>query len=241
MDNHMTQAGFNQSWVPPTACWSSGIQKRPAQLREKSNCIWDTPVMLATVLGLELLLQEPSIDLRMASDLVLSDVGATLQVLQLVGDEYSVSGERLCRMDECLASLDVDAWFTKVSARTFANGPDHVNTAVMWKHCRVIAQYSQLIAGSLKEVSPEQAYLVGLLHDIETISDSLGWNTSFGVPELPVIEGVLPPFVHAALRSVAEGVPSIWKFILSAAHDLARADADSSMPPGRRFTSLVAF
>ena len=197
--------------------------------------------MLATVLGLELLLQEPSIDLRMASELVLSDVGATLQVLQLVGDEYSASGERLYRMDECLASLDVDAWFGKVSARTFVNDPDHMKTVVMWKHCRLIAQYSQLVAESLKVVSPEQAYLVGLLHEIEAISDSLGWNRAFGVIEPSVMEGIVPPFVHAALSSIAEGVPSIWNFILSAAHDLARTDVDSVIRPDVRFMGLVAF
>jgi HDOD domain len=241
MDNQTRHGGFNQSWVPSNVLWSFGLQKRPVLLRERSNCISDTPVMLATVLGLELLLQEPSIDLRMASDLVLSDVGATLQVLQLVGDEYSVGGERLCRMDDCLASLDVDAWFSKVSARTFANGLDHMKTTVMWKHCHLIAQYSQLVAESLKGVSPEQAYLVGLLHEIETISDSLGWNKPFGALEPSVMEGVLPPFVHAALSSMAEGVPSIWKFVLSAAHDLARTDFDSSILPDERFTGFVAF
>ena len=62
--------------------------------------------MSATVLGLEILLHEPCIDLRMASELVLSDVGATIQILRLVGREYEFATEHPCRMGDCIASLD---------------------------------------------------------------------------------------------------------------------------------------
>jgi hypothetical protein len=188
----------------------------------------DVPVMSLTVLGLDLLLQEPCIDLRMASELVLSDVGATIQVLRLIGREYGFSGERPSRMDECIASLDVGAWFGAVSARTFACDGEHAAITAVWKHCRVVAQYAQLVAESLEGVSSEEAYLVGLLHEIGAIPTVLGWQKGASGPSPQfAMEGSLPQFVLAALSSVKDLSPSsTWRFILSAAHDLAGAKMD---------------
>src|SRR5260370_20391022 len=162
--------------IPSSAWRCSHFPASQARAHKKPDCLGDVPVMSATVLGLDLLLQEPCVDLRMASELVLSDVGATIQVLRLFGSECEFTGERPSRMDECIASLDVGAWFGAVSARIFPCDSEHAATTAVWKHCRLVAQYAQLVAESLEGVSSEEAYLVGLLHEICALPTLLRWQ-----------------------------------------------------------------
>jgi hypothetical protein len=226
MLNYAYEPAVDLSWIPSSTwrCLRSLEEKRFAQ--EKGNFLDDVPVMSATVLGLEVALHEPYIDLRKASDLVLSDVGATIHTLRLVGREYEFASERPGRMGDCIASLDLGAWFSAISARTFPCDQKHAATTAFWEHCRLIAQYAQLVAESLEGISPEDAYLFGLLHEAGSIPAVLGWPK--GGPgaadpgSLFAMEGALPLFVLAALRSVRDCCPlSAWKFILTAAHELA--------------------
>jgi hypothetical protein len=229
--NQVSNPGVDHSWIPSSVWQCSHFRQQQALAPKEVDCLGDVPVMSATVLGLDLLLQEPYIDLRIVSELVLSDVGATIQVLRLIGSEYEFSGERPSRMDECLASLEVGAWFGVVSARTFACDQEHAAITAVWKHCRLVAQYAQLVAESLDGISSEEAYLVGLLHEVHAIPNIL--NSQNYTAEatdrstLSAMEGALPQFVLAALDSVNDSSPSsTWRFILSAAHDLAGVKTD---------------
>jgi hypothetical protein len=210
----------NHSWVPSSAWRRLDCSDHKKLVRKKADLLDDVPVMSATVLGLEMLLHEPCIDLRMASELMLSDVGATIQILRLVGTEYESAAEHPCRMGDCIASLDAGKWFAAISARTFACDRKHSATAALWKHSRLIAQYAHLVAESIEGVSsPEEAYLVGLLHEIGEIPAVLGWSNGGA---LSAIEESLPLFVLAAMRSMNDPYSSSpWKIILSAAHELA--------------------
>jgi hypothetical protein len=237
MLNQAIDAVTDHSWIPSSA-WrrlSSPQQKKFA--RKKVDLLDDIPVMSATVLGLEILLHEPCIDLRMTSELVLSDVGATLQILRLVGREYEFATEHPCRMGDCLASLDAGTWFDAISARTFACDPEHAATSLLWNHSRLVAQYAQLVAESLDGISPEEAYLVGLLHEIGAIPQVLGWpDQGPGSREsaaLLAMEGSLPLFVLSAVRSMNDSSSSSrWRLVLTAAHELAgaRTGFDPSTP-----------
>ncbi len=238
MLNHAYEPVIDHSWIPSSAwrCLQFPEQNRSAQ--RNADFLDDVPVMSATVLGLEMLLHEPYIDLRMASELILSDLGATIQILRLIGREYEYAAERPTRMGDCLASLDVDDWFGAISARTFVCDREHAATTSVWKHCRLVAQYAQLVAESMESISPEDAYLVGLLHGIGEIPMALGWPN--GGPDardpgaLFEMEGMLPYFVLTALRSVNDSSPSsVWRFILTTAHELAGVRSDSYEPSVR--------
>jgi hypothetical protein len=211
----------SHGWIPWSDCRYLHSPEHEDIAQEDSEHLDRVPVMSATVLGLDMLLHEPCIDLRLASDLVLSDVGATIKVLRLISREYDFVAERPSRMGECLASLDVDDWFGAISAQTFPCDRDNSATTAVWKHCRLVAQYAQLVAESLDDVSPEDAYLVGLLHEIETIPTVLGWP-NLGPGTILATEGSLPLFVLAAMGSVNDSCSSsTWRFILTAAHELA--------------------
>ena len=210
-------------------CLQFPNQNRRAKMStDLLDCV---PVMSATVLGLEMLLCESYVDLQMVSELILSDVGATIQVLRLAGREYENAAERPNRMGDCLASLDVDTWFSTISAHTFVCDQEHAATTAVWKHCRLIAQYAQLVAESIDRVRPEEAYLVGLLHEIESIPRLSGLPhgrpMAKGESALLGSEEVLPHFVASAIRSMNNtSVASVWSFILASAHELAGAWTD---------------
>src|ERR1700678_1038389 len=138
----------DHSWIPSSAWRRLGLPQQKKFAKKNLVLLDDVPVMSATVLGLEILLHEPCIDLRLASELVLSDVGATIQILRLIGREYEFATEHPCRMGDCLASLDAGTWFDAISARTFACGHEYAATSSLWYHSRLVAQYAQLVAES---------------------------------------------------------------------------------------------
>lgn len=207
--------------VSPSCAW-----RRLPSVREKSvaemneDLLDEVPVMPETILCLEMIVNEPSVDLRRASEIVLSDVGATIQILRLIGGGYDVDEQRPRRMADCLASLDVGTWFGAISSRAFACDPEHAETTALWRHCRLVGQYAKLVAEWLECVSGEDAYLVGLLHGIGAIPSVLGWPGGPGV--LFAMEGALPLFVFNAMRNLDESsFSSDWRFILTVAKELA--------------------
>jgi hypothetical protein len=223
--------GIDHSWIPSSAWQCLEFPKRSKLAHEDAAYLDDVPVMSATVLGLEILLSEPCIDLQKASELVLSDIGATIQTLRLIGRDYDFATELPYRMGDCIASLDLGTWFCAMSARTFAFEGQRSAATAFWKHGRLIAQYAQLVAESLDRFSAEDAYLVGLLHEVGAIPKVLGWPGGVSGASDPValsaIWGSLPLFVLDAIRSVNDRcVSSTWAFILNSAHELAGARAE---------------
>jgi hypothetical protein len=224
---------IDHSWIPSSAWQCLQFPKLNKLAQEDAEYLDDVPVMSATVLGLEILLSEQCVDLQKASELVLSDIGATIQTLRLIGRDYDFATELPYRMGDCIASLDLGTWFCAMSARTFTFEGLHPAATAFWKHGRLIAQYAQLVAESLNRFYPEDAYLVGLLHEVGTIPKVLGWPCGvYGASDpvaLSALEGSLPLFVLAAIRSVNDRCSSsTWTFILNAAHKLAGARADFS-------------
>jgi hypothetical protein len=207
-----------------TPAWRSlnlrGENAEAYGVEEHLDCM---PAMSSTALGLEILLGESCVDLRAASDLVLNDVGATIQILRLAGRDYAAAADRPRRIVECLSGLNAEEWFWAIARRTFVCDREHMALAAFWRHSSMVARYARLAAESIDRVSPEDAYLVGLLHGVEAMPSLLIHGDGAGMQEraaLAAIEGVLPSFVVEALQN-AENPGSPWRFILNAAHSLA--------------------
>jgi hypothetical protein len=232
VSNQACELENDHRWIPGSVQSRVHIVEHRDFAQGPTDLLDEVPVMSATVLGLDMILQEPYIDLRSVSDLILSDVGATIQILRLVGREYDFAADRPSRIGDCIASLDVSSWYGAVSARTFACDRKHEATTAVWRHCRLVAQYAQLVAESMEHVTPEDAYMVGLLHGIGAIPKVLGWpngeRASSVANAMRAMEETLPPFVTAALRSLDDsGASSAWRFILTAAHELAGSDPNT--------------
>jgi hypothetical protein len=181
--NHAADTVTDYARIPSSTTGPFELYGQDAHLSPETDFLDEVPVMPATVFGLYMLLQEPNIDLRMVSELVLSDVGATIQTLRLVCREYEVAAERPNRMCECIAGLDAKLWFETLSARVFVGDREHSDTTAIWKHCRLVAQCARFVAESMDDITPDDAYLVGLLHGLGAIPAALDWpEATWGAP-----------------------------------------------------------
>ncbi len=139
---------------------------------------WHLPVMPATLLLADVVVQEYAVDLERLSQIILSDLGATLKVLRLAGSEYDDAGERPFRMAECIAVLGPRACVNELGAgpmlREF-QGDRRRRIAELWSRSRAVAQQARRIADEGGAVDPEQAYLVGLCHQLGSLPGVLGW------------------------------------------------------------------
>jgi hypothetical protein len=154
------------------------------------------PTLLATRIQLELLLGEHRIDLRAISAAVLRDPGATLQVLRLVAEENGIDETfksrttHPIRMEDCLASLDASVWFEAICVAAIdgdAGSPAPSELCAAWSHAHAVAQCAMELAERLEGYSPEEACLVGLLHELEDLPALLCWDRRL-FPELRSVE-----------------------------------------------------
>lgn len=207
-------------------------------LFESSDALPQMPILAATRLQLELLLQERSVDLRAMAEIILADAGATLQVLRLIGEEYPGEEERPTRIEDCIVSLNRERWYEVVRA----SGTSHSAPLLAeWQHCRRIAECARELARCMDGFQPEEAYLVGLLFRLGKFPRLLGWRP---VAELPRITADahlgedhavslmlaeywhLPEYLLSALREQAPAArpgqdAAGWGGILQVAQELA--------------------
>ena len=228
MQTMQNETGFRstQQVLPP-----SFLPEEEEQGYASADPLPDVPIMLATRLQLELLLQEPVLDLRAVSEVILEDLGATLQILRLVGEEYAVEQERPIRIEDCIASLNAETWFEVVSRATLVQ-----NSRVLraWQHARRIGQLAEQLAGQEDGLRPGEGQLVGLLHEVGKLPQLLGWQTDAEDREDRALGALLaehwhlPGCVLAATREQGQSeVPSLWSGLLQTAH--ARAQQEEAL------------
>jgi hypothetical protein len=239
--NDAVDSAIDHVRIPSSTLSSFEFYGQKTLWPEEAGVLDEVPVMQATVFGLDMLLHEPNIDLRSVSELVLSDVGATIHTLRLIGKEYEFVAERPRRMCECIAGLDAGWWFETLSTRTYLGVREHSAATAIWEHSRSIAQCARIVAESLDGISPDDAYMVGLLHGIGDIPAALGWPEGELSSGVSAMEKALPLFVLSAMRSVNDpSSPSVWRFILTAAHRLAGVGAGPQVPVSRHSSSMAA-
>jgi len=190
----------------------------------------EVPVLAETLLRLHLESQERSVDLRKVSELVLGDLGATIQVLRLANRESGGAGGPM-RIEDCIADIGIHQCLSEMSVGTALLDRQREVTAKLWKHSKAIGTYSKLIAEQMSDMYPEHAYLVGLLHAIRWLPAILGWRAR--VPLGPLGESAqlhiakllsLPGTVLELLSEDRPGGSRVrWSDILKMAHQLAIA------------------
>ncbi len=186
------------------------------------------PALPTTVVHLEIQLQEHAIDLRTVSGLILSDLGATVQVLRKVGDLFGPAPGRPLHMEDCIVCLGKESLLRAIPAMTFARDGRHALIAASWEYARLVGEAARKIAGALPGVDPEKAYLAGLFHDLGTIPMLLGWSsTGMDVMEFREVaqwlarEWSLPWFISAGFSdNPKSATAALWSRIVAAAREL---------------------
>jgi hypothetical protein len=137
----------------------------------------DVPVLSGTLLSMELIICQRSVDLAQVAQLVLSDLGATLQILRRAGCETASGEGRLERVEDCIAALGLDGCLEALEKRPVATGPRFASVYTAWNRAREVAFVSRSVAEKLSlNVTAEDAYLVGFAHGIGELPEILNWD-----------------------------------------------------------------
>jgi HD-like signal output (HDOD) protein len=132
------------------------------------------PVLPETFLAIELLVQNHWVDLNEIAQLVLSDMGATLQVFRLMAEE---SGDRCQRIEDCISSLGPRACLEAIEQGFQQGGLLDRSMSAVWRHAREIAEHARLVAeAGDSPMTPDEAYLAGLLHPLGILPSLLAWD-----------------------------------------------------------------
>ena len=216
---------FEQTSKQRTISFVSGAPLPRYPMNTVADVFPAVPITLVTRLRLELLVMRSStMDLKVITETILKDAGATLQLLRVVGEEYGTEEWRPSRVEHCIASLDCERWFGTVCATVVTSQSSEVYTA--WQQFYSNAQHSRLIALGNGELNAEEAYIVGLLHQIGRLPKLLGWmpQSSYTPAEerelgsMLARQWCLPSFLIEALEEQQQGIcRSGWSALLHAA------------------------
>jgi HD-like signal output (HDOD) protein len=134
------------------------------------------PVLAETLLRMELEVRGSATDLRAFTEAVLADVGATIQILRLAGQEFPAAADSPARVEDCISELGPRTCLEAAAKGSFVGM--HTHTArQFWVHAEDVAQYFKLFAGlGAPGITPDQAYLTGLLHALGALPAVLGWG-----------------------------------------------------------------
>ncbi len=197
---------------------------------ENADSLPDLPVLPETLLAMELQLQQSSTDLRAFSETVLSDLGATIQILRMAGREYGTAGDRPVRMEDCICDLGPAACFDAAVRGAMAGR----TVAEIWRHAREAAYNARHLAETiLWAIRPDHAYMAGMLHVIGLLPSALGWDwnedagghahTALKLAERWAFPGYLRDFFCEMLMP---GYNPQWSALMAEVHRLAGSYAD---------------
>lgn len=204
---------------------NSVLHLHPREFRS-SRVDSDIPVMPETLLLIELEAKETCVDLGAVSQLVLGDMGATLQVLRLAGRTDGDAASRSTRVEDCVATLGVQSCLDAASAKLIPRGDLSQRITELWRHSGKIARQSKKLAEMTLDIDPGQAYVVGLCHAIGVLPAVLGWSGVESQRSDPLLVGLglarqwsLPSYVFDYFSDLHRGGGrSPWPKIVKAAH-----------------------
>lgn len=179
-----------------------------------------------TLLAMELQLQQSPVDLGAFSQVVLHDLGATLQILRMACREYGADDDRPMRIEDCICDFGPAACFHAVAKASLVRSQQRRAIAAIWTHAREIADNAKHLAEEISSaITPDQAYIGGLLHSIGSLPAALAWHwseasldtvhTGWKLAERWAFPGYLRDFFCEMLMP---GCYPQWSEIMAAAH-----------------------
>lgn len=185
------------------------------------------PVMPETLLLMELCAQGNSADLNEMAQVVLGDPGATIQIMREAGQEWAFGDERPRRIEDYISALGVKACIEAVSRKTVSRNMNKPGIARVWAHSIEIAKRCRLMASG--NMSPDAAYLTGLLHELGSLPTLLEWKADSAAMSEPVSVGLkladewyLPQCVGEYFAEVAHLSETCrWRPMVQRAHEMS--------------------
>jgi len=211
------------------------ILAQPRQAHhESADRLADLPVLPETLLALELQLQNYTVDLHEFAEVVLADLGATIQLLRMAGREYGYAEDRLTRIEDCICDFGPTACFESIARGGVARNYQRQAVSQLWAHARQIALNARHLAATIPwAISPDQAYLAGLLHSVGTLPPILGWDWSEASHDYPsnalklAERWAFPSYLRDLFcEMLMPGYNPQWSELITEAHRLCGAQKD---------------
>lgn len=216
---------------------------------ECANYFTDVPVLPETLLLIDLEMQEPFVDLGRLTQLILGDLGATIQILQLANHLQDDAGSCSRRIEDCISDLDLDTCMEALSEKVVYHDRRHKAILELWTHSREIAHWCRIIAEESQDQHSNDAYLLGLFHAVGSLPATLGWGDSQGRRMDSTFVGVklveqwaLPHFVVEFFQAKIAGLQTKQLDMVQRAHQrVSRSSIDcaSRKRMGRQFLYTV--
>jgi hypothetical protein len=226
------------SQCPPQIVWSDH-----KTLRASAE---DIPALAATLVQLELLLKPQIADLEAITRLVLSDIGLTIQVLRYSRSEAVVSDE-LWRISDCVIHMGSKLLGLAKPLCSRVEDREHFYTTAnaFWKHAKLIATVAEKTASYFHklDVNPEQAYVSGLMYNLEQLPEILDPGVSPGFDRNAcnlqewVSDWNLPSFITDVLETAHDDIAPCRMSALPRVVKFARCWIDSCSPCSERSTA----
>ncbi len=220
----------NQKYYPWLALqqYTELSPSRQTNHKAHGTAIPDVPVLTTTVLRLEKLLGENAPDLNAIGTVVRGDLGLTIHLLCLSKEELIESqGEGvLPSIEEIVVQLGIEKLqklLKNIPVLTeHPSGEIGVNVcARFWMHSHLIALIAEELAVGESDITPGDAYLAGLLHQIGKLPILLGWRIpEFEATELGELGYALarawnfPTILASVIRGHEEATDSLSSYLL---------------------------
>jgi hypothetical protein len=169
-----------------------------------SDCI---PALSGTLVQLELLLRCDPIDLESVTRLVRSDLGLSIQALR-ASRWAAAPNDELWRISDCVIHLG-PRLLELAPPLIWAEDRKHAyaEAEAFWKHAKLVATVAEMTAAYFEdlEVSPEQAYISGLVHNLTRMPQILshvGFTNDLGCNQDWMTDLNLPPFMNEVITSI---------------------------------------
>jgi hypothetical protein len=199
----------------------------------------EIPALAGTLVQLELLLKPQTIDLEAITRLICSDVGLSIQVLRHSQSEV-VGCEAPWRISDCVIHLGPKLLGLARPLCSWAEYRDHsyAEAEAFWLHAKLVAAVAERTAAYFYElnVNPEQAYISGLMHNLERLPRILDL---VGLPSFDrnvsnlqewVMEWNLPSFIMDTLATVHSDFDPTKSGALARVVNFARCWIDLCLP-----------
>jgi hypothetical protein len=189
----------------------------------------EIPVRMETQLLLELKAQERCVDLGEVSQLVLRDMGAALRIFHRAAEESPSAEDRPSRIEDCISSLGLQSCLEALSSKRAGRGCCSIDFLETWQHAKEVAESCrQLVSQQATTASPEEAYLVGLFHQLYCLPSILGWGMLASTSEAAALHGLrlaedwsLPRCVHDYFCEIYDPAQEQrWSKIVERAHEM---------------------
>jgi HDOD domain len=231
-------------------------RNRPFLVHRRSAChrYFDgqpaIPVMPATMAQLDLLLGQAVLELDAITESILGDPGATLQLLRVTARSRDGADCSFSQVSDSVVHLG-RMGLRRALPLLLPSAPAGRNRAAwqLWRRAQITAELSRLLASRSTAVSPDQARMAGLLHEVGRLPMILGWRAgginledSTAVRCAMEREWNIPPGETSALLPEQKPAirPSAIGEIVAAAAKIANAVSDVQPGPLQKLDGISA-